>query len=64
MKLVRLFVLQDNSRHMVDVPYGHHTEAQADLEMAGAHVYHAVILNPPLKTRRSTSGAKLKKRLY
>jgi hypothetical protein len=49
---------------MIDVPYGQHTEAQADLEMSGATVYHAVVLNPPIKTRRSTSGAKLKKRLY
>ena len=49
---------------MVDVPYGEHSEAQADLEMAGAKVYHAVVLNPPAKTSRSTSGAKLKKRLY
>jgi hypothetical protein len=49
---------------MIDVPYGEHTEAQADIEMTGGKVYHAVILNPPAKTRRSTSGAKLKKRLY
>jgi hypothetical protein len=64
MSTVRLFVLQDNCRSFVDVPYGQHLEAQADLEITGAKVYHAVVLNPPAKTRRSTSGAKLKKRLY
>jgi hypothetical protein len=64
MKQVRLFVLQDNCRRFIDVPYGQHAEIQADIEMTGGDVYHAVILNPPPKTRRSTSGAKLKKRLY
>jgi len=64
MSTVRLFVLQDNLRSFIDVPYGQQAEAQADIEMTGGKVYHAVILNPPIKTRRSTSGAKLKKRLY
>ena len=41
--MVRLFVLQDNSRRFIDVPYGEHAETQADLEMAGAEVYHAAL---------------------
>jgi hypothetical protein len=63
MKLVRLFVLQDNSRRFIDIPYGQHLEAQAELEMAGANVYHAALLSSPPKSRNFRSGAKLKQRL-
>ena len=62
--MVRLFVLQDNSRRFIDVPYGQHTEVQADLEMEGAKVYHAALLSSPPKSRKFLTGAKLKKRLY
>jgi hypothetical protein len=64
MKTVRLFVLQDNRRSFIDVPYGEHTTVQADLEMSGAEVYHAALLSSPPKSRKFPAGAKLKKRLY
>jgi hypothetical protein len=64
MKTVRLFVLQDNRRTFIDVPYGEHTEAQAELEMHGANVYHAALLSSPPKSRKFLSGARLKQRLY
>jgi hypothetical protein len=49
---------------MIDVPYGQHTEMQADLEMTGAIVYHATLLNPPAKQRKLTTEARLRQRLY
>ena len=61
---MRLFVLQDNRRSFVDVPYGQHLELQADLEMTGADVYHAALLSSPPKQRNYRTGAKLQKRLY
>ena len=61
---MRLFVLQDNRRSFIDVPYGQHVETQADLEMTGATVYHAALLSTPPKQRNYRTGAKLKKRLY
>jgi len=63
MKVVRLFVLQDNCRSFVDVPYAEYAEVQADLEMTGATVYHASLLSP-VTTKKPNSRAKLKKRLY
>jgi len=64
MRTVRLFVLQDNLRSFIDVPYGEHAEAHADLELSGVQVYHAVILNNPPKTRKSKTDARLKQRMY
>lgn len=64
MKLVRLFVLQDNRRTFLDVPYGQHLEAQADLEMSGANVYHAALLSAPPKSRNYRQAARLNQRLY
>lgn len=61
---MRLFVLQDNRRSFVDVPYGQHLELQADLEMTGADVYHAALLSSTPKQRNYRTGAKLQKRLY
>jgi hypothetical protein len=64
MKLVRLFVLHNNRRFFVDIPYGEHTEKQAELELAGADVYHAALLSTPPKTRKYRTGARLKQRMY
>jgi hypothetical protein len=64
MGMVRLFVLQDNCRRVIDVPYGQHLEMQADLEMQGADVYHASLLSSPPKSRNWRSGARLQQRLY
>ncbi|NBS69697.1 hypothetical protein EBT31_12415 [bacterium] len=64
MKRVRLFVLQDNCRSFIDVPYGQHAEAQAELEMFGAQVYHSMVLSEPAKQRKSRTGARLKQRMY
>jgi hypothetical protein len=64
MEIVRLFVLHDKTRSYVDVPYGKHLEAQAEIEMQGAEVYHAAVLNPPIKQRKSRTGARLKQRMY
>jgi PII-like signaling protein len=63
MKLVRLYVLQNNRRWHEDITYGDHLERVAELEMDGAHVYHAKMLAPAAKARRSRSGARLKQRL-
>jgi len=63
MKIVRLYVLQNSRRWHEDIPYGDHLERVADLEMDGAQVYHAKILDPPVKTRRLRNGARLKQRL-
>ena len=62
--MVRLFVLQDNRHTFLDVLYGQHLEAQADLEMSGANVYHAAVLSSPPKSRNWRSGARLRQRLY
>jgi hypothetical protein len=62
--MVRLFVLQDNRRTFIDVPYGQHVEVQADLEMGGADVYHAALLSAPPKSRNYRTGARLNQRLY
>ncbi len=62
--MVRLFVLQDNRRSFLDVPYGEHTEVQADLEMSGAEIYHAALLSTPPKRSQRHSGAKLRQKLY
>jgi hypothetical protein len=64
MGMIRLFVVQDNRRTFVDVPYGQHLERQADLEMQGATVYHASLLSSPPKSRNWRSGARLQQRLY
>jgi hypothetical protein len=64
MSTVRLFVLQNNRRSFIDVPYGQHLETQAELEMTGADVYHAALLSSPPKARKFSAGARLKKRLY
>ena len=64
MKLVRLFVLQDNCRSFLDVPYGEHTEIQADLELQGANVYHAALLSSPPKRKRRWSEATLRQKMY
>jgi hypothetical protein len=64
MKRVRLFVLQDNRRTFIDVPYGQHLEAQAELEMFGATVYHSMMLSEPRKQSKSRAGARLKQRMY
>ena len=55
--MVRLFVLQDSCRSFVDVPYGQHLEVQADLEMAGADVYHAALLSAPPKDKKLPNGS-------
>lgn len=62
--MVRLFVVQDNRRTFVDVPYGQHLETQADLEMQGATVYHAALLSAPPKVRNYRQAARLNQRLY
>jgi hypothetical protein len=64
MAMVRLFVVQDNRRTFVDVPYGQHLETQADLEMQGANVYHAALLSAPPKVRNYRQAARLNQRLY
>ena len=64
MSMVRLFVLQDSCRSFVDIPYGQHLEAQADLEMSGADVYHAALLSAPPKTRNYRTAVRLQQRLY
>jgi hypothetical protein len=64
MKLVRLFVLHNNRRFLVDIPYGDHTEKQAELELAGAEVYHATLLSPTATSNKKGIGARLKQRLY
>ena len=50
-KLVRFFLLQDNKRWHVDIPYGEHLEASAEFEMQGVEVYHASLLEPPKRRR-------------
>jgi hypothetical protein len=64
MRTVRLYVLQDSTRHYEDLPYGEHLERVAEIEMQGGKVYHASLVPEPAKTRKSPAGAKLRKRLY
>lgn len=64
MKLVRLFVLHNNRRFFLDIPYGEHAEKQADLELAGAEVYHATLLSPTANSAKNRTGARLKQRMY
>jgi hypothetical protein len=64
MGTVRLFVLHDKTRSYVDVPYGKHLEAQAEIEMQGAEVYHAALLSPPANSTKKRTGARLKQRMY
>ncbi|NBS67409.1 hypothetical protein EBT31_00650 [bacterium] len=63
MKLVRLYVLQDNARRYEDIPAGHHLERIAEIEMSGGSVYHASLLSQ-VKTRTPRTGARLKQRMY
>jgi len=44
MKLVRLYISQNNRRWHEDIPYGDHLERSAELQMDGATVYHASLL--------------------
>ena len=43
---MRFFLLQDNKRWHVDIPYGEHMEASAELEMQGIEIYHASLMQP------------------
>jgi hypothetical protein len=60
MGMVRLFTLKDNTKSFVDVPAESVAEAQVELELSGAVVYHAKALQKPSKR----SKARLSKRLY
>jgi hypothetical protein len=62
--MVRLFVLQDNRRFFVDVPYDKYAETSADYILDGAEIYHATVLANPSKQRKSRTGARLKQRMY
>jgi hypothetical protein len=64
MKLVRLYVLQNNRRWHEDIPYGDHLERAADLEMSGAKIYHASIVDAQLQSTKPRRRAKLKQRAY
>lgn len=64
MRTVRLYVLQDSTRRYEDLPYGHHLDRIAEIEMEGGKVYHASLLDTPPKSRKFTTGARLKQRLY
>jgi PII-like signaling protein len=46
MKLVRLYIAQDNRGWHEDIAYSHYQERLAELEMDGADVYMAKILPP------------------
>jgi PII-like signaling protein len=64
MATVRLYISQDNRHWHEDLPHGAHLERAADLEMTGATIYHASILSAPKKSRKLTSEARLRQRLY
>ena len=64
MKLVRLYVLQNNRRWHEDIPYGDHLERAADLAMNGAHVYHATVVEAQVQSTKRHRRAKLKQRAY
>jgi hypothetical protein len=64
MKLVRLYVLQNNRRWCEDIPYGDHLERTAELEMSGAQIYHASMVDAQLQTTKPRKRAKLKQRAY
>jgi hypothetical protein len=51
MKLVRLYVSQDNRGWHEDIAYSAYQERLADLEMDGADVYMAKILPPKRRPR-------------
>ena len=61
MRIVRLYVVQDNRRWEEDIPYGPHLERVADLEIQGATVYHASLLS---QAKPRTNRSRLKQRLY
>jgi len=64
MKLVRLYVLQNNRRWYEDIPHGNHLERTAELEMEGATIYHASVVNAQVQPTGRRSRAKLKQRMY
>jgi hypothetical protein len=51
MKLVRLYISQDNRGWHEDIAYSHYQERLAELEMDGADVYMAKILPPKRRQR-------------
>jgi PII-like signaling protein len=51
MKLVRLYIAQDNRGWHEDIAYSHYQERLAELEMDGADVYMAKILPPKRRQR-------------
>ena len=51
MKTVRFYIQQDNRTWTEDVTYAVRHERQADLELAGANIYHATLLTPPKKAK-------------
>jgi len=64
MKLVRLYISQNNRRWHEDIPYGDHLERSAELQMDGATVYHASLLTGKTASSSQRIGAKLRKRAY
>jgi hypothetical protein len=61
MKLVRLYVSHNNRRWHEDMPYGDHLERSADIEMTGATIYHASLVEAKAPKR---AKAKIVKRAY
>ena len=51
MKIVRLYISQDNRGWHEDIAYSRYQERLADLEMDGADVYMAKILPPKRRPR-------------
>jgi PII-like signaling protein len=64
MKLVRIYVSQNNRRWHEDIPYGDHLERAAELEMEGAHIYHASMVDARVQTAKRRNRATLKQRAY
>jgi hypothetical protein len=64
MKLVRLYMSQNNRRWHEDIPYGDHLERTAELEMEGVRIYHATIVEAQLQSTKPRRRAKLKQRGY
>jgi PII-like signaling protein len=64
MATVRLYITQDNRRWHEDLPHGTHLERIADLEIAGATIYHASLLSQPKRPRKLSAEARLRQRLY
>jgi hypothetical protein len=54
MKLVRLYISQDNRGWHEDIAYSRYEDRLTDLEMAGAKVYMAKILPPKRRPRTPT----------